>query len=86
METAPEVVAPIIVFGVWGVAILVGLALLVFWVWALVDCIRREFPGQNDKLIWILVIVLVGWLGALIYLFAGRPKSWLPGESPPPAA
>jgi len=42
-----------------------------FWIWMLVDCIQRDFPPQeqNSKIIWILVIVLAGWIGALIYFF-----------------
>jgi phospholipase D-like protein len=57
-----------------GFFLLIGafvLALLAFWVWMLVDCIQRNFPPneQNAKIVWILVIVLAGWLGALIYFF-----------------
>lgn len=51
-----------------------GLVLMGFWIWMLVDCAQRDFPGDNDKLIWILVIVLTGGIGALIYYFIGRPK------------
>ena len=40
----------------------------------LIECVTRE-PGEgNDKLIWILIIVLAGWLGALIYYFVRRPR------------
>ncbi len=44
-----------------------------FWIWMLVDCLKRnndEFPtgGNNAKLIWVLVIVLTHFIGALIYL------------------
>ncbi len=53
------------------------LAAMVFWVWMLVDCIQRPFPPaeQNAKIIWILVIVLTHWLGALLYyLIVKRAK------------
>lgn len=56
---------------------LFSIACLAFWIWMLVDCARREFDGPNDKLIWILVIVLAGALGALIYLCAGRSRGRL---------
>jgi hypothetical protein len=52
-----------------------GLAL---FIWALVDCIQRQFPGENDKLIWILIIVLIGWIGPIIYLIVGRKKGTKP--------
>ncbi len=55
----------------WLVIALVGLAGLVLWIWMIVDCATRQFPPhrENEKVIWILVVVLVGWLGALIYYF-----------------
>jgi hypothetical protein len=49
------------------------LPLLVFWIWMIVDCASNEPSVGNDKVIWILVIVLAGWIGALIYYFARRP-------------
>ena len=62
---------------------LLALASIGIWIWALVDCIQREFPAQNDKIMWILIVALLGWLGGIIYLIAGRPKGWKPGEQPP---
>ena len=44
------------------------------WVWMLVDCAIKEPSEGNDKIVWILVIVLTHWVGALIYLLARRPK------------
>lgn len=82
-----EHVGPDVGFALPGLIMVFGgilaLAFLALWIWALVDCIQRQFPGENDKLVWILVIVLVGWLGAIIYLIVGRPKGWKPGEQPP---
>lgn len=50
--------------------ILVELGLLVF---ALIDLLRadRKVKGGN-KLVWALVIVLIGTLGPIIYLLLGR--------------
>ena len=75
------------VMGIFGllylVMIAVAIAGVVFWVFALVDCVQREFPGQNDKLMWILIVALLHWIGALVYWFVGRPKGWKPGQPPP---
>ena len=46
----------------------------VLWIWMIVDCATHEPSEGNDKVIWILVIVLTHWIGALIYLLARRPK------------
>jgi hypothetical protein len=51
-----------------------SLILAIFWIWMIVDCVTKEPTEGNNKLIWILVIVLVGWIGALIYYFARRPQ------------
>lgn len=70
-----------LIFGMAGIAMMgvIGLfvlAILVFWVWMLVDCIQREFPpqDQNAKIVWILVIIFAGWIGALIYFFVVKKK------------
>jgi hypothetical protein len=55
-------------------ALIVGA--IVFWVWALVDCIRVSDDSMyraGNKLIWVLVIVFLQWIGAIIYLVVGRP-------------
>ncbi len=59
----------------FGIVALAGFA---FWIWSLVDAIQRpdaewEQAGQN-KLIWILVIVLIGFIGSIIYLLVARPQ------------
>ncbi|MBT6254323.1 PLDc_N domain-containing protein [Candidatus Uhrbacteria bacterium] len=43
----------------------------IFWVWMLVDVIRRDI---QDKAPWILLIVLANWLGSVIYFFTARKK------------
>jgi len=35
----------------------------------LVDAITRKFKESNDKIMWVLIIVLVSGLGCLIYYF-----------------
>ncbi len=53
-----------------------GLFVLSFipWLWMLIDCLKRpddKFAiGENyAKLIWVLVIVFTGLIGALLYYF-----------------
>jgi len=43
------------------------------WVWMIVDCATNE-PVGSDKIVWILIVLLGGCIGALIYLLARRPK------------
>lgn len=52
----------------------IGIAVLIFWVWALIDAIKNPRLTDNERLLWIIVIVLTNWLGAVIYLIVGRKK------------
>ena len=40
-----------------------------FWIWMLIDCLKRNFKKDNDKIAWVLVIVFLSVLGASIYYF-----------------
>jgi hypothetical protein len=63
----------------YGVLGLIFLALFIFWIIMLVDCIKRpetDFPNSsgNSKTIWLVVLLvswLIGfsWLAAIIYYF-----------------
>ncbi len=51
-----------------------GLLAFAFWIWMLIDCITKEPSTNNEKIVWILVIVLLHFLGALLYLLVRRPQ------------
>ncbi|UUO08405.1 PLD nuclease N-terminal domain-containing protein [Blastopirellula sp. J2-11] len=42
------------------------------WIWALVDAIRNPRLSDNQRIIWVVVILVTHILGAIIYLAAGR--------------
>jgi hypothetical protein len=69
METALPSLIPVCFCGFF----ILNIFLLVFWIWMIIDCATNEPSGGNDKLVWILVIVLASWIGALIYYFVRRP-------------
>lgn len=59
----------------FGVAFLVLMLLgTAFWIWMLVDCATKVPSQGNEKLIWVLIIVLTHWIGAAIYYFVRRPS------------
>jgi len=49
-----------------------GVAAFAFWLWMLIDCLKYESSEGNDKVIWVLVIIFVNWIGALVYFFVRR--------------
>ena len=82
METAPEAAraaggAMACVFTL--VFVLIALAAFAFWLWMLIDAITKCPSAENKRLMWVLVIVFLGIIGAAVYFFVQRPKN-------PPAA
>jgi hypothetical protein len=54
--------------------VLILLATLIFFiipVIALVDILKSEFTG-NNKLIWVLVVLMFWLIGSFLYYFIGR--------------
>lgn len=52
----------------------IGSLLFAFWLWMLIEVLTKEPPEGNDRLIWLLVVILTNWIGAQIYFFLRRPE------------
>ena len=50
----------------------IGILGFVLWIWAVIDCTTNDYLPGNDKIVWILVVVLAGVVGAIIYYFIAR--------------
>lgn len=61
------------------VLFLVGILAFVFWLLMLIDAIKRDI---EHKPVWILILLLTGIIGAIIYYFAVKRKTRM---APPPA-
>ncbi len=55
----------IVVFGVFGLILLLI---------ALIDILRSDFKNNNDKIIWVLVVLFFNILGSLLYFTIGRKQ------------
>ena len=61
----------------YGIVILVFLALFVFWIWMLIDLIKRpetQFEAGMNKTVWLVLMIVslffsLYWVVALIYYF-----------------
>ena len=43
---------------------------MVYWILMLIDVVKRDnWESENDKVLWILVVLLAGIVGAVIYRF-----------------
>jgi prolipoprotein diacylglyceryltransferase len=54
---------------IWLIAMAVGVFSLIVWILMIVDVAKRDFKKEGDQIMWILIIVLTGIIGALIYYF-----------------
>jgi hypothetical protein len=64
---------------IWCLFAAFMIALLVLWVIAIIDVASRneaEFPSAlqgrptgNEKVMWVLVVILASWIGAAVYYF-----------------
>jgi hypothetical protein len=70
--------APVLIVSFISLWIGLVLASVGVWVWMLVDACQRPEWAYNqtgsNKTMWIVLIAVLGWIAALIYLFAIRPK------------
>lgn len=72
----------------FAILFILGLAAFTLWVWAIVDVVKVPDDSMfraGTKLVWVLVIVITGVIGAIIYLVVGRPVRGSQGNggSPP---
>jgi hypothetical protein len=48
---------------------LIYIACVILWIVALMDCIQSSNP---NKVVWIIVIILLPFLGSILYFLLGR--------------
>lgn len=53
---------------------LIGLLCLVLWIWAIVDIVNSRFREDSTKIIWILLVIFLPFLGTILYYFVGREQ------------
>ncbi|WP_394331368.1 PLDc N-terminal domain-containing protein [Roseivirga misakiensis] len=41
---------------------------------ALIDIVKNEFEPSQNKLIWVIVVILIPVLGSILYFFIGRSQ------------
>jgi hypothetical protein len=72
MNSTPEAF-PLVLLVIAG---LLSLAIFACWIWSLIHCIQNKYLSDNNRVIAIILIALLGILGSIVYLF-------LPRESEP---
>jgi len=44
----------------------------IFWLWAFVDILKSQFKGGSDKIVWLLVVLFIPFVGVILYFLIGR--------------
>jgi hypothetical protein len=79
---AQDDVGGIFTGGILLLMLLLGLIGLALWIWALVSAIQNPVLDSTTRIIWVLVIIFTGFIGAIIYLVVA-PRSASSGTPPP---
>jgi hypothetical protein len=56
----------------------VGVGFLVLWIYCIYDVVTTDesIVRHLPKLVWLLIVVLLGDIGSLLWLGLGRPRVW----------
>jgi len=54
------------------IILMVILAMVIFWIRAIIDIAKSRFKDDTTKIVWLLIVIFTGFLGALIYIFVGK--------------
>jgi uncharacterized membrane protein YhaH (DUF805 family) len=53
----------------------ISLAAFAFWLLMLIHAITNKGLRDTEKILWVILIIFLPFLGSLIYFFVGRSKS-----------
>ena len=61
--------------GLGLIGILLGVLSFAGWIWAIIDIAVNQKKETGWKIIWLIICILLGIIGVIIYYFAsGRKK------------
>lgn len=48
---------------------IIGLAIYAYTIY---DVVSSNFRGQNDKIVWVLIVIFLPFLGTILWFLIGR--------------
>lgn len=48
-----------------------AIVVVVFWIWMIVDVVTKG-PSGDNKIVWVLMVIFLNWIGALIHYFVRK--------------
>ncbi len=58
--------------GIFAIVFLIAAS--IFWLWMLIDALANPRLQPIEKLVWVLVIFFLHFIGALVYFVVGRQQ------------
>lgn len=70
------------IFGVLPLILILGqiiilVSIIILFLVAIKDILKSKFESDNDKLIWVLLVILVPVIGPLLYISIGKKQKLL---------
>ena len=56
--------------------LIIGIGGTIFWIVMIIDCATKEADTGNNKIVWIIILVMTHFIGSLIYFFVRRPQRY----------
>jgi hypothetical protein len=66
---SPSDAFPIVILLIAGV---LSLAIFAVWIWSLIHCIQNKYLSDNNRVVGIILIALLGIVGSIVYVFLPR--------------
>ncbi|GAA4298436.1 PLDc N-terminal domain-containing protein [Nibribacter koreensis] len=54
--------------------VIISIVPFLLWVWALIDILKSDFKTDVEKIIWLLLVFFLPFLGWILYVFIGRAQ------------
>lgn len=51
-----------------------ALVCLILWIWALLDIVNGRFRDDVTKIVWVLIVIFIPFLGTILYYLIGRDQ------------
>ena len=55
---------------------LIAILCFVFWLWMLIHAIGNKSLTDGERIVWVLIIIFLPFLGSILYFFIGKPKGY----------
>lgn len=55
-------------------SMIIGLLCTLFWIWCIIDIVTGEFKKDTERILWLLIVILLPFIGSLLYVTIGRKQ------------